>query len=766
MNDFLKIIPENIPQILKEKKRWALWRAKPNKEKPDKIPYQIDGKLAKSNDPETWNSFEIIFNSYSQGGYDGISYALEISDKITGIDLDKSINGNGKPQKWANEIIKKINTYTEISPSGKGLRAFAFGDLPKGGRKKGDIEVYNNVRFLTVTGHHLKESPLNVESRQNEINAFHSKYFPKKQTVTQNTKPSLSTDLNMHELLQQARKSKKGQEFQSFYDNGDFSGYPSQSEADQALCNMLAFWLNKDFQAIDQTFRDSALMRDKWDAPARQGETYGQGTIQNAINATQETYQEWLRNNQNSPKDKQPAKIEIDENDLAQKAQRILDKSVPCEKFDISTLPPILSQYINELCETTDAEPIIITQSVLSSISALLGKKIFISNYFQNLYPNLWMCSIAPSGSFKTTAINKGATIVYKKLEKIKEETREYKKTHQDSHGNWKNKEKTKEYENEVLQILTKNVLLPDKTTAEGLLEHLSQGYQGVINLSEFGEWLQTLEKSYNGSLKGLFTDLFDVPQLKQYKTKTGGLLEVEKPYISINAVSTIEWVNENITKKDVKSGFFARFLLFYPPQEEKIPPAFPVAHKERNLRLENQVIETIENIKNNKDYYLPTQSLEYFTEIHNNLYEAIKRLESENQTILEPYVKRWSPYILKLALLFQPFYENETNQISIQALESAVSIIDYAIKSTTYLFQNELGETENQKKCRKILNYIAKQNGQVIWGKLLNSHTLDGGAKDYEYITDTLEQQGKIEVKPNEIKAKRIIILSGDDKT
>jgi hypothetical protein len=73
--------------------------------------------------------------------------------------------------------------------------------------------------------------------------------------------------------------------------NGDFSGYPSRSEADQALCNHLAFWTGNNAEQMDRIFQASGLYRDKWiQKHYGDGRTYGEATIQKAIESTTETY--------------------------------------------------------------------------------------------------------------------------------------------------------------------------------------------------------------------------------------------------------------------------------------------------------------------------------------------------------------------------------------------------------------------------------------------------------------------------------------------
>jgi hypothetical protein len=91
------------------------------------------------------------------------------------------------------------------------------------------------------------------------------------------------------QLLDRARRAKNGEKFIRLYDEGDISGYPSQSEADQALCYGLAFWSGCDAATIDRLFRESELMRPKWDEQ-RGAMTYGELTVKRAIEATPEPF--------------------------------------------------------------------------------------------------------------------------------------------------------------------------------------------------------------------------------------------------------------------------------------------------------------------------------------------------------------------------------------------------------------------------------------------------------------------------------------------
>ncbi|WP_458309514.1 phage NrS-1 polymerase family protein, partial [Staphylococcus pseudintermedius] len=89
-------------------------------------------------------------------------------------------------------------------------------------------------------------------------------------------------DLSIEQIIEIAKKSKNGLRFTTLYE-GDWSQfYSSQSEAELAFCNDLAFWTARDPQKMDAIFRKSVLYRDKWDE-ARGEDTYGNITILRAI---------------------------------------------------------------------------------------------------------------------------------------------------------------------------------------------------------------------------------------------------------------------------------------------------------------------------------------------------------------------------------------------------------------------------------------------------------------------------------------------------
>jgi putative DNA primase/helicase len=287
-----------IPAELRAISQWVNWKLE---ERPDrntgeikltKIPYQPHGPKAESDNPDTWSTFEAVLAAYQAGGFSGIGFVLTKDIGIVGVDLDHCRNPEtGVIEAWAQRIVDRLNSYTEITPSNEGLRIFIRAKLPPKDRKIGNFECYDSGRYLTVTGNHLPGTPTTIECRQQEMDAVHAEVFPERnqrQPQGAALKPAVPVDLNDETLLQRAFSSKHGDELRRLY-SGDISNYPSHSEADLGLCNRLAFWTGADPERIDRLFRASGLYRPKWDEK-RGALTYGQMAIAKALEGAGDHY--------------------------------------------------------------------------------------------------------------------------------------------------------------------------------------------------------------------------------------------------------------------------------------------------------------------------------------------------------------------------------------------------------------------------------------------------------------------------------------------
>lgn len=267
---------ENIPDELKKLKQWVCYNT-------DKLPKNPKtGKNAMSNNSDTWGTFEEAQNAMKKYKFYGIGFMF--ANGYFGVDLDKCIDDID----FVDEFVDKLKSYNEISMSGKGIHIICKGTLPQGQRRKKNVEMYQEGRYFALTGNIYNENYKTIRDCTEEIKALHKKYLEtqKKEIINFDYEPLYLPD---NELLDRARNSKSGNLFQMLF-TGNWEGlYTSQSEADLAFCNMLAFWTQKDPQQMDRIFRNSGLMRTKWDRKTA-GSTYGRNLINKAIADCRQVY--------------------------------------------------------------------------------------------------------------------------------------------------------------------------------------------------------------------------------------------------------------------------------------------------------------------------------------------------------------------------------------------------------------------------------------------------------------------------------------------
>src|ERR1017187_6470969 len=168
-----------IPTSLKAMRIWLPFKTCPRPAGGlNKIPHNRQGRPAKYTDPSIWLTFEEASQQASRPGYSGIGIVLSEATGIMGIDFDHClVNGELKPQ--IEQWVLDLNTYTELSFSGDGLHAIAFGRLPwKANRKdSAGVEMYTTGRYFVVTGRQMTGTPDEVKAAQAAIGAIPGQVF-------------------------------------------------------------------------------------------------------------------------------------------------------------------------------------------------------------------------------------------------------------------------------------------------------------------------------------------------------------------------------------------------------------------------------------------------------------------------------------------------------------------------------------------------------------------------------------------------------------
>ena len=295
-----------IPQDLTQKNNWVLWCYQTRGEKKTKVPFNPNPDLEKmrvdfaaSNDSESWGSLDLVqhhlrydipsTNRYKKRKYDGAGFVFD-GTGIIGLDLDNVIDDHGRIDPAFIDVLTAFEgTYMEISPSGHGIHIFIECEINpyKRGRcaKRDDgkeIGIYSEGRFFTMTGNKYEKSGDDIlDYDPEDIREILKDWITEEK---EHVRILSVTNMSDFEIIKIAESAKNGQKFSGFFRNGDCSGYPSRSEADQAFCQMIAFY-TQDPARIESIMQQSAMIRDKWKRP-----DYLPRTIRTALRNTTTTY--------------------------------------------------------------------------------------------------------------------------------------------------------------------------------------------------------------------------------------------------------------------------------------------------------------------------------------------------------------------------------------------------------------------------------------------------------------------------------------------
>jgi putative DNA primase/helicase len=174
-------VTPKLPDGLSAHAQWVLWRYEERTGKLTKVPYQVNGKKAKTDDPRTWNRFDAVMKAWRESPerYQGIGFVFAETDPFSGIDLDACIDQAGELKPWAGPILEPFaDSYREVSPSGRGIKIWVKARLDGPGRRAsyedGAIEIYDRRRFFTATGNLLNGAPLMVVDHQADVIKLYS----------------------------------------------------------------------------------------------------------------------------------------------------------------------------------------------------------------------------------------------------------------------------------------------------------------------------------------------------------------------------------------------------------------------------------------------------------------------------------------------------------------------------------------------------------------------------------------------------------------
>jgi hypothetical protein len=390
-SDGTKTVPPIVPQELRERRQWVCWRYVQRDGKLlTKVPHSPHGGPASVTDASTWASHEEAVEASRETDHDGVGFVLSPDDPFTAIDLDACRDPEtGELEEWAQEVVGAFDSYTEVSPSGRGIHVFVRGELPPGGNRRGPIEMYSASRFLTFSGDHIAGTPLTIEERSAKLAKLHRRVFGEPTSANAHGLRGPGNSLSDKEILAKARESANGETFEKLW-GGDTSGYASRSEADLALCSRLVFWTGGDPGRVDELFRRSGLYRPKWDERHYgDGRTYGQATIEKALKGATEFY------------------TAADDNEWEDPVP-LPEGLPPVDTLDPAMLPEPLRAWIVDVSERMQIPPDFAAAGAVVVAGSLIGRKVGIHPKRHDdwvVVPNLWGAVVGRPSLLKSPAL-------------------------------------------------------------------------------------------------------------------------------------------------------------------------------------------------------------------------------------------------------------------------------------------------------------------------------------------------------------------------
>ncbi|HCZ9997923.1 TPA: DNA primase [Staphylococcus aureus] len=290
----LEVNSLEIPDELIELPQWVLWRAEWNEKQQQysKIPYSYAGYKASSTNSDTWTIFDAINSIYEQNDrYDGIGFVISEHDNYIVLDIDNAIDESSQITSNLALDMTKV-TYCEKSPSGTGLHCFFKGELPKERKKKRsdlDIELYDNARFMTMTGESIGQREISDD--QSLLNNLVERYFKQEELPETFIGNNITNKSNLddEDVINIMLKSKQKDKISNLLQGNYEPYFDSPSEAVQSLLHYLAFYTSKDKEQMERIFLNCNNLTDKWGSK-RGNTTWGQLELDKAINNQSEVY--------------------------------------------------------------------------------------------------------------------------------------------------------------------------------------------------------------------------------------------------------------------------------------------------------------------------------------------------------------------------------------------------------------------------------------------------------------------------------------------
>lgn len=357
-----------------------------------------------------------------------------------------------------------------------------------------------------------------------------------------------------------------------------------------------------------------------------------------------------------------------------------------------------LRSYVDYCADSTDAPHIFHLGVGVAILGAALGNNVRIPSWArQEIYPNIWLVLIAPSGFMRKSAslrLGKG-----------------------------------------LLSRAVPKTLLPQDWTPEKLTSILQDDAAGVLSISEFTRVLAMLERDYNLGAKEMLTELYDSPAQWVVERQKSSKKVIENAAISIMAATTQDWLEDRVKSKDLRGGFLARFLFLPATKRGKRVTERPGLIHTVALSLKDHLV-TVAELQGQADY---SEVWDHFNDWLYN-YERMAETGGMAPELAGMY-SRTGTITLKLALIMQSSLLPQL-KVTEEAMRKAIVFIEF-IHSVTAQVTGTFTEGWFGKQLQRAIRFLESKGGSAIRRDLLCHMQIE--AKKLNQVVGTLIEQERI---------------------
>ncbi len=636
-------------------------------ELPSKRPLQVTGKPASVTDSTTWSTCEDVYAAYVGGTGDALGYVL--GDGIVGIDLDHCIRDDGSLEPWASKIVNILDSYTEISQSGRGLHILIRASFPKGvtGRRRGQIEIYADSRYFIITGQVHPGSRETIEERQEALDALLLRVFTDRDASPCQSHERQEWDGQLPTATANIAKAEP-RVARLLHKPFSELGFPSDSEVDLSLANVLASagLPGEEIEASLRWRRQEVGAKKKHSGYYEM--TVGKAlATQGARDAADETSVALIASDN--------ANDSITDTSFASNASFAPVDTAPSwpEPLGEAAYHGIAGEFVRLVAPHTEADPAALLSQFLTHSGNVIGRSSYFVAEADRHYTNIFVTLVG-----ETSKGRKGT-----------------------SHG------QVLARSSAVDSTWSKDRIMSGLSSGEGLIwqvrdeiikrEHIKEkgrvvGYEDVIAdpgvddkrllvfESELASTLRVLDRDGN-KLSAIIRQAWDLGDLRTLTKHTPA--KATGAHISIVGHITISELRRYLDRTEVGNGFANRFLWICVRRANVLPEGGEL-HTVDFADFQKRLTVAVEHARKAGELRRDEEARALWCEVYEKLSEG-------RPGLLGAVTSRAEAQVMRLACIYALL--DCDNQIGLPHLQAALEVWRYANDSARYIFGNDLGD-------------------------------------------------------------------------